>query len=434
VLGRSFGRIPAVFALIMFLLAFIYLNYDDHIRETIGGNITEEYGLPLSFATLYLFWRLRNSSSSLIYTFLIGAIFSIALLLRPNNTGMQVAVALFIFFAGILNRRIYHLIKQILAFILGSLIIMIPVLLYFNWNDALKDFLDLFLKYNLVYTTSSLRSKIDSINYGLVLLLPTGLPLLAFVAWIGGIFTIGNGTLLKKNQRDLVLIGLIGMPIEFIMSAAAGRSYHHYYINWLPVFTLLTCYFVFIFITQFSSTKIKAFGRAVSANYLWIFAFLITLSGLTCVQIHSNIGGLSGFLGQVMFSKQRPNPVIEEINDVAENENYLLMWGAESSVNFITEIKTPTRYLYQYPLYTCGYYTEEMLEEFLDDIAHRKPLIVDTSTTNKLTPPIDDDKRKLWRKVTFAGRQTSDCVQSPAMDRVYGFINSKYEPVDVIKE
>lgn len=419
----------------MFLLAFIYLNYDNKIRETIGGNTTEEYGLPLSFATLYLFWRLRNSNRSLIYTFLIGVIFSIALLLRPNNTGMQVAVAIFIFFAGIFNRQIYQLIKQILAFILGSLIILIPVLIYFKWNDALEDFLDLFLKFNLVYITSSLRSKIDSINYGLELLLPTGLPLLALVAWIGGMFTItGQGTLLKKNQRDLVYIGLIGMPVEFFMSAASGRHYHHYYISWLPVFTLLTCYFVFVFITQFSPTKIRVFRRELSANYLWIFAFLIIMSGITCVQIHSNIGGASGFLGQIAFSKQRPNPIIEEINHAAENEDYLLMWGAESSVNFITGIKTPTRYLYQYPLYICGYTKEEMQEEFLDDIVNNKPLIVDTSTTNKKTPPVDCANRKLWRSVPIAGRQTSDCLQSPAMDRVYGFINSAYEPVDVIEE
>jgi hypothetical protein len=141
-----------------------------------------------------------------------------------------------------------------------------------------------------------------------------------------------------------------------------------------------------------------------------------------------------GFLGQIMSSKQRPNPIIENINNISENENYLLMWGAESGVNYVTRLKSPTRYIYQYPLYTCGYSTEEMLEEFLGDIAHNRPLIVDTSTTDKLTPSIDDLKRKLWRNVPFAGRQTSDCLQSTAMDRVYGFINSKYEPVDVIEE
>ncbi|MEQ9618319.1 MAG: glycosyltransferase family 39 protein [Deltaproteobacteria bacterium] len=425
VMSKSFGRIPAVFASITWLLAIVYLIYDDGIREKSGGNLTEEYSLPLSFATLYFFWRSRNSSSNLFYIFLIGSIFSISFLLRPNNTGMQISAALFIFFAGVLSHRKYDLIKQILAFILGSTVILIPVLFYFEWNNALNDFFDLFLRYNLIHSTSSLRDKIVSIYYGLLLLSPSGLPLIALVTWIVGIFSIGGGLKLQKSQRDLICLGLIGMPVEFILAALSGRQYNHYYICWLPIFAILTSFFIFSIITQFSSIKINIFKRAVSLNYLWTFAFLIAMSGLTCVKIYSNFEDL------ILSNKQKLNPGIEKIRKYTKDENYLLMWGAESSVNYVTEIKAPTRYVYQYPLYTCGYYTEEMINEFLDDIAQKKPLIVDTSMTNELIPPIDDNERKQWIN---AGGNTRDCLLSPKMDDVFKFINSRYEPVDVISK
>jgi len=155
------------------------------------------------------------------------------------------------------------------------------------------------------------------------------------------------------------------------------------------------------------------------------------MSSLTCVKIYSNFE-------LRLSNKQKLNPGIEKIRKHTNDENYLLMWGAETSVNYVTKIMAPTRYVYQYPLYTCGYYTEEMINEFLDDIAQKKPLIVDTFTTNESIPPIDDNQRKQWINVPFPGGSNigglRNCLQSPNMEEVFKFINSRYEPIDVIKE
>jgi len=85
--------------------------------------------------------------------------------------------------------------------------------------------------------------------------------------------------------------------------------------------------------------------------------------------------------------------IAQEIVSVGGETEALLMWGAESAFNFLLDIPAPTRYVYQYPLYTCGYTSGERLGELAMDIRESLPLIVDTSSSNALVPPIDSGER-----------------------------------------
>jgi hypothetical protein len=62
-----------------------------------------------------------------------------------------------------------------------------------------------------------------------------------------------------------------------------------------------------------------------------------------------------------------------------------LLWGAESTTNFAARRRSPSRFVYQYPLYTEGYADQQKIEEFLVAIVDNKPrLIIDSR--NPLTP------------------------------------------------
>ena len=74
-------------------------------------------------------------------------------------------------------------------------------------------------------------------------------------------------------------------------------------------------------------------------------------------------------------------PVIQYVIDNSEPDDSILLWGAETMVNFFSQRKSPTRYVYQLPLYTTGYTSEERILEFLDDIIENQPrLIIDTKS------------------------------------------------------
>jgi hypothetical protein len=99
------------------------------------------------------------------------------------------------------------------------------------------------------------------------------------------------------------------------------------------------------------------------------------------------------------------------------------MWGAESTFNFLAGKPAPTRYVYQYPLYTCGYVSPAMVEEFRADLASRLPLIVDSSSSNPAVPPIDPEARSNWSE------SSDSCSMTAPMTKLLSFIDEHYEPV-----
>ena len=100
--------------------------------------------------------------------------------------------------------------------------------------------------------------------------------------------------------------------------------------------------------------------------------------------------------------------------------------GNESLVNFLAGRQAPSRFFYQYGLYTPGYERPELIEEFLQDLSSRPPqLIVDASDGNSFVPPLDAEIRKRW------SAQTGQ-VLLPAMEQVFSHIAANYDVVDRI--
>ena len=412
---KAFGKVPAVFASVVWPLALFYINDN-------GGNFTEEYSVPLGFAAIYLYLRSREKGGSLPYVFLIGVTFSLSFLLRPNNTGIQIAAALLIFISGILNRRYYRLIKEIIAYGLGVILVLGLTLLYFHGKDALGDFYDAFIVYNSAYSVVSVRDRIASLMFGLRLISPTGLVVVAAVAWFLGISRLAGGNDGDESRRALIALAALALPLEFLLSSLSGLTFNHYYLCWLPVLAIMTGYFIFELMRAVSSASFNFFNRKISLSYIWIFGFLAAMSFLALAKIPARIGSF-------VSTTVNPNTVLEAIKENLDDENYLLMWGSSAYYNYVTEVKSPSRYFHQLPLFLCAYTTDEMIEEFLDDVKQKKSLIVDTSATDIYLPPFDREERKKWKYMDFTERVNEGCTMSPKMEEVFDYVYSNYELV-----
>ena len=85
------------------------------------------------------------------------------------------------------------------------------------------------------------------------------------------------------------------------------------------------------------------------------------------------------------YNKPADSELASRIADATTSDDSVLIWGAESITNFESQRRSPTRFVYQYPLYTEGYADERLIEEFLEEIIKNKPrLIIDSR--NPLTP------------------------------------------------
>jgi hypothetical protein len=82
----------------------------------------------------------------------------------------------------------------------------------------------------------------------------------------------------------------------------------------------------------------------------------------------------------------RDNDYAQVIDYVAKNtqeNDQVLLIGAESVVNFLARREAPTRYVYQYPLALLG--RRPMFEEYFNQILANKPtLIIDTRGQERL--------------------------------------------------
>lgn len=147
--------------------------------------------------------------------------------------------------------------------------------------------------------------------------------------------------------------------------------YPHYHMTILPALAFFTGITFHVIFTSYFLHNIPNTAKC----------FLI--AGVTGVLLWTSF---NEYRRQVIsFHEVEPPPILNEIKQNTNPEDSILVWGAETSINYFSNRKSPTRFVYQYPLYTQGYTNEPMITEFLDDLIRQHPeLLIDTH--NPRTP------------------------------------------------
>ena len=350
---------------------------------------------------------------------LIGLTFGVAFLLRQNLTGIWLSIIIFIVWRG--SRSGDRLAKgsALAAIFLGFTSIVVPSLAYFAAHSALRNFLDAVFRYNFAYSATSLESRLRALSDGLRILLRSGISLTAVCAWIGGGIYLYLGRERDQVRRGLVQLALIAFPIELAIACVSGRSYPHYYMAWLPVFAVLTGFFAYGFISGCVLCDSDGAGgdeHGVRVRSLMLLALLITMSGVPIGVLLHQMSALEN-----SPAARTVRAAVEHIERVTKSGDRVLIWGAEPSLNFLSRRKSPSRYSFQYPLYTRGYQSAALVKKFLDDLSANEPaLIIDTSPTNTLIPPIDPSARAKWASPSM------NYGMLPEMGALFEFITSRY--------
>ena len=122
---------------------------------------------------------------------------------------------------------------------------------------------------------------------------------------------------------------------------------------------------------------------------------------------------------EIVQARDRSAAIVASL--VPQNET-VLVWGAEPSVNFLAHRRAPTRYGYQYPLFQRTYADASRVYEFLSDLRANPPAaIIDSSPTNPIVVPLDT---RLWDR----WRPTQPYVPPPELRGVIAWIHENYDP------
>lgn len=332
------------------------------------GNFTTEYTIPLQALALALTAiSLEKQNKPFLRYFVIGALGGFAFMTKQTSVGLWLAIGLFLIIAGIINKQLKSNLVRLLGLGAGSLLIIALTLIGFNSLHALSEFWDQAFNFNFKYIapvgTTFLQRVVqlfDPAELGGIALYYLG-----GLGAIAGIFMFLSRSKHSKLTplQGLVLVGLIDLLIEGAFTNLPGNTYNHYYLTFFPILT----YFCGLLLSKLSELRIWDDRNKRSQQR----AFLILLTLFSAFPLLRTWGT------SLTQPEYRENEMlIKYVLDQTKPEDPILIWGAETSINFYTKRAAPTRYVYQYPLLVLGYTTEKKVLEFMDDLLETPPVIL----------------------------------------------------------
>jgi hypothetical protein len=365
-LKKTFDPWAAGVSLLLMLGVFFLL--------VLGGNYTTEYALPLQFACLYAASGMREDRTEFWRMALLGILGACLFLLKQNLIGIPAVIAAFRMFSLSKGRRLPHAQREAGGMAAGIGLAILPLFAYFAANGALGDFWDAAFRFNFYYAESGLAANLKSAVHGVEAVSAAGFGILGLVGWSAGIWLLARAPEIFRKHGAWPAMAFAALPVEVLLAALPGRFEIHYYLGVLPVFCV------------FAALALWAIFRG---THFMEAPFLLRLAGagILALALLSTAG--TAILSR--FSSYRANDwsaVVEFIDTHSSPDDPILFWGAESGLNFMAERRSPSKYVYQYPLYRNGYARPEDISGFLLELQASPPRwIIDTK--NPQTPFLD---------------------------------------------
>jgi 4-amino-4-deoxy-L-arabinose transferase-like glycosyltransferase len=357
ILKEAFGPLPALSTLVITLVSLTFAMQ--------SGNHATEYALLFQFGCLLLAMSAVDRGAWFWRGYAIGALSGLIFLTKQNCVGVALAIVIYLVAVRLRARAYRKILRELLSLFLGGSTVLAVAVILFARFGALPQFIDAAFTYNFAYAgSSSLTSHLTSIIRGFELLSESWLTQFAFIGVTAAvILVVFRGDFLQRAM-PLLVIGLIALPIELLFIGVTGNSYPHYYVTLLPVFSIFSALAVHTLLL--GVTQIRP-GRAIQTAFI---AALVGIFALTQLRHYRNTFTTYRLVGHP--------EAIAYVEERTSRDDTVLLWGAETAVNFFSGRRSPTEYVYQYPLFTEGYTNDQMVEAFLEDILENKPrLIID---------------------------------------------------------
>jgi hypothetical protein len=388
-----------------------------------GGNLPEEFGIFFQLSALLLFQKAENQEKIWPYA-VLGALTAAAFLLKQTLIGIGFSILLYEWLSSMSKRGQRAAFIRVLSMISGGVIVLITVGLYFARHGALWALWDCVFLYNLTYARVPTEQTLSGMFLkALGLFAPSGILLGGMAGWLAGLYSVWHLTEGKEAVPSVLKIALLDLPIEMAITWwVADELYAHYYIPWLPSLGILSAFGLFFLIRHTDAHRMEKalsiWTRVLRGLPVWL---LVGLMGFQLVQISRQVY-------RAFRISAENDAVIEYIIRATARDDFVLMWGAKVAYNFLADRPSPSRYVYQYPLYQKGYQSAEKVREFLREITFKKPkLIIDTSTSSPSIPPIDPERRAKWIPPPQRG-----FALLPEMDEVFVYLATHYQRVGSI--
>ena len=296
----------------------------------------------------------------------MGLLGGAAFVIRQNAIGVVLAVAVYLFVEGAISKRYKRFFTELLYLVLGSATIPLIVAIYFVSQGALADLWSAAFVFNYYDSTGGdWGDRFIALKYIISLPVQGWLSYTAFAGWgLSAAWLLWNVRKAQLRLSKFMWMAAFAFLVEVALVGITGRPRIPYYMTLLPIFAVLSG-FLFWLIFGFIEKKI-------------IFRYTSLALTITILAVFAG-SNFRNYLF-IMTPNEPPNTQIKETVDYilanTSSEDYVAVWGAESYLNFHTKRRSPSRFVYQIPLYFVDYAGEKMLVEFLTDVVRKKPKLI----------------------------------------------------------
>lgn len=377
-LARKFNnRIYSLFVTILTITP-MYLYFS-------GGNLSEEYALPFEIVALFIFFdyfmkpeKYERSHSSKILSYLnfnvivCGCCFSCVFFIRANMCSLWVIFCIMVLIQCIHKKQFQALGKFIVSFIVGMLIISLPIFIYLAAHGALNNFFSDYLYFSKLYISHETRaSSLNKVRAFFTFLNNTSV-LLTFVIIFASIIHK-----VRNKQNAFFDCGYVAyMILNLIFICISGQTFMHYGMTLIPMYI----YPYSIMCRYLSSDK----QRELKINVLVVAYLAVTLLLPDWINLCENatVKVLSG-------ASPYTDSAIEYIKANTSPEDRISVFGNKSIIYNLSQRKSASRYSYQAPIGTIV--NPDIMDEYFEELQETLPPII-VWQTDRISSGPDADR------------------------------------------
>lgn len=342
-----------------------------------GGNLTEEFALPFMAYSLFILTKyfLDKNSVKLYEVTIIGICFTLTFFLRPNMIALWVVFCGFIFFSLLFSKENLQLFHFIGAFVLGFIIVALPIGIYLLVNDALEQAVFQIWTFNILYLEQSkldmvdnLVSQLSVLQQYMFLLIPS-----LFVGYI-----VIGWEKLATNKRALYVASVITILLSAYFTFISGRAYKHYLMMLLPVF-IIPISVVFSVASNYLTTKRQQFtvifaillslGLPIYNNYLNIMSI-----NTAEINEEDSMNAIEQRIKKYSDEKKAVINISNWVKEVTEETERIYVHRIDGNIYLESERLSATKY-FNLPAIDLDN-SKEVADDFIKEIKESMPKII----------------------------------------------------------
>ena len=302
-----------------------------------GGNLTEEYACAFIIISLYYFLNYFICGEvKKVELVLCGISFASVCMLRANMIALWIIMCIGVMVERICKHCEKDICKLLYWFLIGTAIVIIPILIWLIRNNAFNDFINDYLFFNFLYSSDvervSFANIIEAIKFFIM-----GPPLVLTLPFLC--------YLCIKQNRFIDWLCMLTIVLSVVLSCISGQKYEHYGMIFYPlVIYALSRILYEIFLLKEDTTKKKVMKFFLLSSYVClVFCYFLPF-----LFFFINIMKSTIFRHNGIFSNEKK--VVSVIQSLTNEKDKITVVGNNNMFYLLSKRKSASKYSYQHPI------------------------------------------------------------------------------------